>query len=98
VAWDAPDMFLERGAKRADPASKVPLDAKLVHDEAGLAKELADLKSRLKDTMMQNESLGAQLRTTQSKMRDVDAERDKIMLAKRMVVNPVTGQLEPFNA
>ena len=84
-------MALERGAKRADPASKVPLAAKSVLDEAGLAKELADLKSRLKETMMQNESLGGQLRSTQSKMRDIDAERDKIMLAKKMVVNPVTG-------
>jgi hypothetical protein len=45
-------MALERGAKRADPASKVPLAAKSVLDEAGLAKELADLKFRLKETMM----------------------------------------------
>ena len=69
----------------------------MVNDDEKLAKELMDLKRKLRDVYSQNDSLNIRVRTVQNNLRDTEADRDQVMLEKKMMLNPRSGKLEAFN-
>lgn len=72
------------------PSDKVPEHARLVIDDEKLAKELMDLKRRLKETNVENIKIGANIETAEKKKREKEALLDKIVGDKKLV--SVNGQ------
>jgi predicted nucleic acid-binding Zn-ribbon protein len=69
----------------------------LVYDDEKYAKELMDLRLRLKNVYHQNVELESHVKQVESKKRDKEAEFDRITMEKKVVLNNRSGKLETLD-
>jgi len=81
----AKDFKISDAQKGAKGSDKVPEHAKLVVDDEKLAKELLDLKRRLKELNLENIKVCSNVQMLEKRKREKQALVDKIMQEKRLV-------------
>ncbi|CDW82059.1 ef hand family protein [Stylonychia lemnae] len=81
-------------------SDKVPEHAKLVIDDEKLVKELADLKKRFKETILENMKVCNNIKMVEKKKRDKETLLDKVMSDKNLITinGALTVQQESKNS
>ena len=83
---------MKEKVQEAKASDKVPEHAKLVIDDEKLAKELGDLKRRLKEINLENVKISSNVQLGETKKREKEALFDKLMQEKGLM--NINGSLQ----